>query len=85
MAEYTISRAVDQDNEDIIGFINAHFVPFEPINAAINLCEKGYRFENTMFPRRNVRLCAHLPSCKQKFLSGTPFTENRQLSISFKI
>ena len=43
MTEYSITRAEQKDNEEIIDFLDEHFVPFEPINAAINLCEKGYR------------------------------------------
>ncbi len=31
------------DEETILDFVNEHFVPFEPLNVAINMCEKGYR------------------------------------------
>ena len=43
MSEYKITEAEDRDHEEILDFLNEHFVPHEPINAAINLCEKGYR------------------------------------------
>jgi len=43
MANYKITEANEKDHEEILDFLNEHFVPHEPINAAINLCDKGYR------------------------------------------
>ena len=43
MSTYRITKTEAQDHEEILDFLNEHFVPNEPINAAINLCEKGYR------------------------------------------
>jgi hypothetical protein len=31
------------DEQEVVDFLNVHFVPLEPINAAIGLCEPGYR------------------------------------------
>ena len=52
MADYKITEANEKDHEEILDFLNEHFVPHEPINAAINLCEKGYRYikKNTFGP-----------------------------------
>jgi len=36
-------EATLEDRENIVEFVNEHFVPFEPINKAIGLCEEGYR------------------------------------------
>ena len=44
MADYKITEAEEKDHEEILDFLNEHFIPHEPINAAINLCEKGYRY-----------------------------------------
>jgi len=43
MSCYTFSHAKSEDHKQILDFLNEHFVPFEPINCAINLCEVGYR------------------------------------------
>ena len=43
MSTYKITKTEARDHEEILDFLNEHFVPNEPINAAINLCEKGYR------------------------------------------
>ena len=43
MSDYTVSEAGPEHTEEILDFINEHFVPGEPINAAIGLCEPGYR------------------------------------------
>ena len=37
-------EATPEDVEDIVEFVNEHFVPYEPINKAIGLCEEGYRY-----------------------------------------
>lgn len=36
-------QASDDDHAQILDFLNEHFVPYEPINSAIKLCEEGYR------------------------------------------
>lgn len=36
-------EATPQDRHNIVEFVNQHFVPYEPINKAIGLCEEGYR------------------------------------------
>ena len=43
MSIYRIIKAEMNDHKEILDFMNEYFVPDEPINAAINLCEKGYR------------------------------------------
>jgi len=43
MSGYTFHQATAEDNRNILDFLNEHFVPYEPINSAINLCEVGYR------------------------------------------
>ena len=43
MSGYNIVKAESKDSEEILDFLNEHFVPHEPINAAIKLCEAGYR------------------------------------------
>ena len=43
MSSYKIVKSEMNDHEEILDFMNEYFVPDEPINAAINLCEKGYR------------------------------------------
>ena len=48
MSTYKITKIEAQDHEEILDFLNEHFVPNEPINAAINLCEKGYRWNKTV-------------------------------------
>ena len=48
MSTYKITKTEAQDHEEILDFLNEHFVPNEPINAAINLCEKGYRWKKTV-------------------------------------
>lgn len=42
-AAYIMREAVEADFGNIIDFLNENFVPGEPINKAINLCEPGYR------------------------------------------
>ncbi len=32
-----------KDKTDMLDFVNEHFVPHEPLNCAVNLCEPGYR------------------------------------------
>ena len=32
-----------QNNNQVLDFLHVHFVPVEPINDAIGLCELGYR------------------------------------------
>ena len=47
MSEYSIQKAnTSKDFEDVIDFLYEYFVPFEPINSAIKLCDKGYRYLN---------------------------------------
>jgi len=43
MEGITIREATPDDFNRVVDFINCHFVPFEPINKAINLAEMGYR------------------------------------------
>jgi len=43
MSEYSFYQATTEDNKQILDFLYEHFVPHEPINSAINLCEAGYR------------------------------------------
>jgi hypothetical protein len=44
MSGYTFHHATAKDNKQILDFLNEHFVPYEPMNCAINLCEVGYRW-----------------------------------------
>ena len=39
MAKYLLI----QNNNQVLDFLHVHFVPVEPINDAIGLCELGYR------------------------------------------
>ena len=32
-----------EDHEEVIDFMNEHFVHHEPLNVSITLCEPGYR------------------------------------------
>ena len=34
-----------QDEQKMLDFVNQHFVPLEPLNVAINMCEPGYRYD----------------------------------------
>ena len=43
MEDIDFAEAVESDNEEIVDFMNKYFVPFEPLNMAINLCEPGCR------------------------------------------
>ena len=43
MSTYKITKTEARDHEEILDFFYEHYVPNDPINAAINLCEKGYR------------------------------------------
>ena len=43
MSTYKITKTEARDHEEILDFLNDHFIPNEPVGAAINLCEKGYR------------------------------------------
>ena len=36
-------EARHEDHEEIIDFMNEHFVHHEPLNMSITLCEPGYR------------------------------------------
>ena len=36
-------EARDDDHEEIVDFMNEHFIPHEPLNMSITLCEPGYR------------------------------------------
>ena len=36
-------EARHNDHEEIVDFMNEHFVPHEPLNMSITLCEPGYR------------------------------------------
>ena len=38
--------ATKEDEDEVIDFVNEHFVPFEPLNEALNLCPPGYRYGN---------------------------------------
>ena len=39
----TFREATSEDRADIVEFANEHFVPYEPMNKDIHLCEEGYR------------------------------------------
>lgn len=43
MSGYSLMQSSSDDHAQILDFLNEHFVPYEPINSAINLCEVGYR------------------------------------------
>ena len=43
MENIEIIEARKDEYEEIIDFMNVNFVPHEPLNIAINLCEAGYR------------------------------------------
>jgi hypothetical protein len=36
-------EAKQSEHGEIIDFMNEHFIPHEPLNIAIHLCEAGYR------------------------------------------
>jgi len=38
-----LSRGTPEDEQEVLDFLHDHFVPVEPINEAIGLCELGYR------------------------------------------
>ena len=33
----------DEDEELMLDFVNQHFVPYEPLNVSVAMCEVGYR------------------------------------------
>jgi len=37
------SRGTPEEEQEVLDFLHVHFVPVEPINEAIGLCELGYR------------------------------------------
>ena len=41
--EYRVPSG-SRDEDAMLDFVNQHFVPTEPLNVAINMCEPGYRF-----------------------------------------
>ena len=44
-----------QNNNQVLDFLHVHFVPVEPINDAIGLCELGYRYRRSdIFSMRNL-------------------------------
>jgi len=38
-----LSRGKPEEEQEVLDFLHVHFVPVEPINEAIGLCELGYR------------------------------------------
>ena len=54
MSKYEIINVTEDDHQEIIEFFYNNFIPFEPINAAIGLCEKGYRFSKIKHVKLNV-------------------------------
>ena len=51
MAKYLLI----QNNNQVLDFLHVHFVPVEPINDAIGLCELGYRYRlSDIFSMRNL-------------------------------
>jgi len=43
MEGFTLSRGTPEEEQEVLDFLHVHFVPVEPINDAIGLCELGYR------------------------------------------
>jgi len=43
MEGLVIREATEADFDNIVNFVANHFVPFEPLNTAINVCPPGYR------------------------------------------
>ena len=43
MSSYDVTISGPEDTRAVLDFVTEHFIPFEPINAAINLVEPGYR------------------------------------------
>ena len=65
MSEYSIQKAnSSKDFEDVIDFLYEYFVPFEPINSAIKLCDKGYRYLNIKISILHFKsiFCAECPT-----------------------
>ena len=45
MDEIYFLEGKPDDNEEIIEFLNQHFLAAEPMNISIGLCEPGYRYQ----------------------------------------
>ena len=43
MNDIEINEATQNDHSEILDFMYENFVPHEPMNRAIGLCEPGYR------------------------------------------
>lgn len=43
LSNITFTKAVVENNDEIIDFLNEHFLHHEPMNRAVALCEPGYR------------------------------------------
>lgn len=42
--KFCFRAASGREDEDVmLEFVNEHFVPFEPLNIAIKICDAGYR------------------------------------------
>ena len=48
MSAYTFYQGTSEDHDLVLDFINEHFVPHEPVNSAIKLCDVGYRYLLTL-------------------------------------
>ncbi|XP_059084983.1 uncharacterized protein LOC131881963 [Tigriopus californicus] len=60
--EFRLPKGLE-DEDLMLDFVNQHFIPLEPLNVAINLCEPGYRmlwFDNFVraYIRENLSLMA---------------------------
>jgi len=43
-SDVRFEKPTSKCEQQMLDFVNEHFVPFEPLNVAIDLCPPGYRY-----------------------------------------
>ena len=46
MDELSFMEGKEEDHEEVVDFLNQHFLHQEPMNLSIGLCDPGYRLKN---------------------------------------
>ena len=60
MDKLTLMEGKPEDKEEIIDFLNQHFLHHEPMNISIGLCEAGYRYHKSGHIT-HVPVCFRMP------------------------